>query len=72
MANSIKISEQDVIKTITDQYIVTYGEQLQLDFYNEINALLRKEDSLLKKLTQDNAFKQNEYLGFVVIFNNNY
>jgi len=67
MANNVKMSEQDVIKTITDQYIVTYGEQLQLDFYNEINGLLRKEDSLLKKLTQDNAFKQNEYLGFVVI-----
>ena len=67
IANNVKMSEQDVIKTITDQYIVTYGEQLQLDFYNEINGLLRKEDSLLKKLTQDNAFKQNEYLGFVVI-----
>jgi len=67
IANSVKMSEQDVIKTVTDQYIVTYGEQLQLDFYNEINGLLRKEDSLLKKLTQDNAFKQNEYLGFVVI-----
>src|SRR4030095_2857683 len=31
MANAVKMSEQDVIKTITDQYIVTYGEQLQLD-----------------------------------------
>jgi outer membrane protein TolC len=67
IANNVKMSEQDVIKTITDQYIVTYGEQLQLDFYNETNGLLKKEDSLLKKLTQDNAFKQNEYLGFVVI-----
>jgi outer membrane protein TolC len=67
IANSVKMSEQDVIKTVTDQYIATYGEQLQLDFYNEINGLLRKEDSLLKKLTQDNAFKQNEYLGFIVI-----
>ena len=67
IANSVKMSEQDVIKTVTDQYIATYGEQLQLDFYNEINGLLRKEDSLLKKLTQDNAFKQNEYPGFIVI-----
>jgi len=66
IANTIKISEQDVIKTITDQYIVTYGEQLQLDFNYEINNLLKKEDSLLKKLTQDNVFKQNEYLAFVV------
>src|SRR6185295_2840949 len=30
IANNVKMSEQDVIKTITDQYIVTYGEQLQL------------------------------------------
>ena len=66
IANNVKISEQDVIRTITDQYIVTYGEQLQLDFNNEINTLLSKEDSLLKKLTQDNVFKQNEYLAFVV------
>ena len=66
LANNIKISEQDVIKAITDQYIVTYGEQLQLDFNNEINELLRKEDSLLKKLTQDNVFKQSEYLAFAV------
>src|SRR6266496_2976127 len=66
IANDIKISEQDVIKTITDQYIVTYGEQLQLDFNYEISSLLKKEDSLLKKLTQDNVFKQNEYLAFVV------
>jgi len=66
IANTIKMSEQDVIKTITDQYIVTYGEQLQLDFNYQINDLLKKEDSLLKKLTQDNVFKQNEYLAFVV------
>ena len=66
IANNVKISEQDVIKAITDQYIVTYGEQLQLDYNYEINDLLRKEDSLLKKLTQDNVYKQNEYLTFLV------
>ena len=60
LANTIKISEQDVVKAITDQYIVTFGEQLQLDFNNETNTLLTKEDSLLKKLTQDNVFKQSE------------
>ena len=66
ITNSIKISEQDVIKSITDQYVIAYGEQLQLAFNNEVNELLRREDSLLKKLTQDNVFKQNEYLAFVV------
>jgi outer membrane protein TolC len=66
IANSVKMSEQDVIKTITDQYIITYGEQLQLDFNNEINGLLKKEDSLLKILTQNNVYRQTDYLSFVV------
>jgi len=66
IANTIRMSEQDVIKTITDQYIVTYGEQLQLDYNNEINVLLHKEDSLLKILTQNNVYRQSDYLSFVV------
>jgi outer membrane protein TolC len=65
-ANNSKISEQDLIKAVTDQYIVTYGEQLQLDFNYHINGLLIKEDSLLKRLTQDNVYKQTDYLTFVV------
>lgn len=66
IANTINISEQDVIKAITDQYIITYGEQLQIDYNNEINDLLRKEDSLLKILTQNNVYRQADYLSFVV------
>jgi outer membrane protein TolC len=66
ITNNIKISEQDLVKAITDQYIIAYGEQLQIDFNNEINTLLKSEDSLLKVLTQKNVFKQTEYLAFVV------
>jgi outer membrane protein TolC len=65
-ANNIRISEQDLVKAVTDQYIVTYGEQLQLDFNDRINGMLKKEDSLLKKLTQNNVYKQTDYLTFVV------
>lgn len=64
--NSIKISEQDIKKAITDQYITVFGEQLQLDFNNRVNSMLLKEDSILKKLTQDNVYKQSDYLSFVV------
>jgi len=66
IANAIKISEQDVIKSITDQYITTYGEQLQLDYNYEVNGLLKKEDSLLKILTQNNVYRQTDYLSFAV------
>jgi outer membrane protein TolC len=65
--NAIKISEQDLKKLITDQYIIAYGGQLQLDFSRHINELLTKEDTLLKRLTQDNVYKQTDYLAFVVL-----
>src|SRR5262249_40589972 len=60
IANGSKMSEQDVIRAITDQYIVAYGEQLQLEFSNEILRLLSKEDSLLKVLTQNNVYRQTD------------
>ena len=66
IGNNIKISEQDVVKAITDQYVVAFGEQLQLDYSYEINTLLHKEDSLLKILTQNNVYRQTDYLSFVV------
>ena len=66
-ANSSKITEQDLRKAIIDQYIITYGEQLQIDFSNNINEMLKREENLLKKLTQDNVYKQVDYLAFAVI-----
>lgn len=64
--NSSKISEQDIKKAVADQYIAVFGEQLQLDFNTRVNNMLLKEDSILKKLTQDNVYKQSDYLAFVV------
>ncbi len=64
--NSIRISEQDIRKVVADQYITVFGEQLQLDFNSRVNNMLLKEDSILKKLTQDNVYKQSDYLAFVV------
>jgi len=64
--NNIRITQQDLKKTITDQYIVAYGEQLQLQSNREIAVLLRKEDTLLKHLTQNSVYKQTDYLSFLV------
>jgi len=65
-SNNIRLTEQDLKKAITDQYIITFGDWLQLQFNNEINGLLAREDTLLKKLTQSNVFKQADYLAFAV------
>lgn len=60
------ISKQDIKKVIVTQYIATYGDQLQLDFNDEVIGLLTNEESLLKKLTQKNVYKQADYLSFLV------
>lgn len=65
-ANNIKLSEQDIKKSVTDQYLNAFGDWLQLQYNREINDLLSREDTLLKKLTQGNVFKQSDYLSFTV------
>jgi outer membrane protein TolC len=66
LSNTAKISEQDLKKSVTAQYITTYGEGQQLNFNQEIYALLQKEESLLKDLTERNVYRQTDYLAFVV------
>ena len=64
--NTSDISQQDLNKTITDQYIVAYGSQQQLHFTREVNVLLGKEEIILKKLTEKNVYRQTDYLTFLV------
>ncbi|UAY51255.1 TolC family protein [Ferruginibacter albus] len=66
ISNTIKISEQDLKRTIIGQYITTYTDQMKVGFNKNIYALLLKEDSILKKLTKSNVYKQVDYLSFLV------
>ncbi len=64
--NQARISEQDLKKAITAQYVTTYGDLQQVNFSREIVALLSAEESVLKKLTQSNVYHQSDYLTFLV------
>ncbi len=64
--NTSKINEKDLKRTIVAQYITAFGSLLQLDFNKEISLLLSKEEIILKKLTQNNIYKQSDYLTFLV------
>ncbi len=64
--NTARISEQDLTRTITAQYIIAWGDLQQLNFAKEINTLLKKEETLLKKLTESNVYRQTDYLTFLV------
>ncbi|MFI5157984.1 MAG: TolC family protein [Sphingobacteriales bacterium] len=66
LINQAKISEQDLKKSITTQYITTYGDQQQYKFSQEVVSLLHSEDDILKKLTRSNVYRQSDYLTFLV------
>ena len=61
-----KISQQDLKRSITAQYITTYGDYLQIKFNQEVLSLFKNEEEILKKLTEANVYKQTEYLTFLV------
>ena len=66
--NTSVMAEKDLRKTITAQYITVYGDMVTMNFNNEILSLLQKEEIILKGLTQNNTYKQSDYLTFYVSF----
>lgn len=63
---AFRLSELDLRKAVTEQYITAYASQQQLEFNQEVNLLLKKEEAVLKTLTRANAYTQTEYLTFLV------
>jgi outer membrane protein TolC len=66
IGNTSRISEQDLKRSVTAQYITTYGDLQQLNFNRDIYQLLDKESNLLKDLTGKNVYRQTDYLAFLV------
>jgi len=66
ISNTSRISEQDLRRNVTAQYITTYGDLQQLNFNRDIYRLLEKESNLLKDLTEKNVYRQTDYLAFLV------
>jgi outer membrane protein TolC len=64
--NTVKLSELDLKKAITSQYITAYGSLQQLHFNQQVVELLKKEEGLLKTLTRSNIYRQSDYLTFLV------
>jgi outer membrane protein TolC len=64
--NSGKITEQELKKNITAQYIIAFGSWEQYNFNAEVHNLLKSEGIILKALTENGVYKQTEYLSFLV------
>ena len=66
LMNARKLTEQELKRSITAQYITAYGDLQQLNFYTGISQLLQDQEAILKKLTESNIYRQTDYLTFVV------
>lgn len=66
LGNQSALSVLDLEKSISSQYITTWGDQELVQLSKETLSLLGKQDSLLKRLTQSAVFRQTEYLAFKV------
>jgi len=64
LRDTLLLSTKDLVKTIGEQYITAYGDQLTMDYSKELFDLLKKEEEILKKLAQSNVIKQTEFLAF--------
>ena len=69
--NNRAISGQDLRRSVIAQYITTYGDLLQVNFSTEIQAMLQKQEAVLKKLTEKNVYRQVDYLSFYVTLQQN-
>lgn len=66
LLDTIQLSQYDLVRTITGQYITAYGGLLAMDFNKEVYDLMKSEEEILKKLTQASVYKQTDYLTFYV------
>src|SRR5664279_3504734 len=67
ITNTARISEQDLKRTITLQYLNAFGTLQQLSLAREIQSLLQKESAILKLITEKNVYRQTDYLTLLVI-----
>ncbi len=63
-----RFTHLDLQRNITEQYLIAYASQLQVDFNSQLVKVLANEDTLLRKLTRSNIYKQSEYLTFLVSY----
>jgi outer membrane protein TolC len=64
--NAKTISEQDLKLAVTTQFITTYGILEEIQFNEELENFLKKEEVILKKLTEKSIYKITDYLNFQV------
>ena len=66
IVNNMRISEQQLVKEVTDQYIAAWGLKQQLSYEYTLISLLKDETTIFKKLTEQNIYSQTDYLSLLL------
>lgn len=58
--NNIKLSQHDIEKIVTDQYLLCIQDGKQIEFVNQMIAFLENQKLILKKLVTNSIYKQSD------------
>jgi outer membrane protein TolC len=68
LANSLKLTVNDLKKAITAQYLAAYSAYNEMAVNMDLLKEGKEEDAILKKLVDQGLFKQTDYLSFLIAF----
>ena len=65
VGNSIRLSVNDVKKSVTNQYLTAYGDFKEIAFNRVQLKMMNDQLALLKRLLQNGIYKQSDYLSLL-------
>jgi outer membrane protein TolC len=68
LANSVKLTVNDLKRAITAQYLSAYTAYNEMAINKDLLKEGKEEDGILKKLVEQGLFKQTDYLSFLIAF----
>ena len=66
LANQKKVSENDLRRVITNQYLTSYADFSDLSFNESFLKLMLQEKELLKTLVDHGVYKQTDFLSLLI------
>jgi outer membrane protein TolC len=68
--NNVKLTEHDIEKIITDQYILCLQDSKQADYAETMMKLLEEQKVVIQKLVENSIYKQSDLILFNIEYQN--
>ena len=70
ISNSARVTEHDLNRSITAQYLTAYADYNQYIFTKRDFDFMKKEEKLLRQLVNEGIYKQSSYISFLLEMQN--